>query len=213
MVEAAPTALAAYEAAERLLAGASPSAEGARVLAAHALALLATWRPEEAISRCEEAIRIARAVGDRAEEARGLNILGGCLTDLGEMDRAIGLLLEARRIAEEVGEAETVVRTYVDLCYALALAGRGQDALADAQEGYLRACQLGLEHATGSLVAAALAWQLLDSGRWDECERLLGSCFRRIAGTPSSCTASKAGCSPGEVPSQQLERRTAWRCS
>jgi tetratricopeptide (TPR) repeat protein len=183
------------------------------VLAAHALALLATWRPEEAISRCEEAIRIARAVGDRAEEARGLNILGGCLTDLGEMDRAIGLLLEARRIAEEVGEAETVVRTYVDLCYALALAGRGQDALADAQEGYLRACQLGLEHATGSLVAAALAWQLLDSGRWDECERLLGSCFRRIAGTPSSCTASKAGCSPGEVPSQQLERRTAWRCS
>jgi DNA-binding CsgD family transcriptional regulator/tetratricopeptide (TPR) repeat protein len=174
MVEAAPAALAAYEAAERLLAGASPSAEGARVLAAHALALLATWRPEEAISPCEEAIRIARAVGDRAEEARALNILGGCLTDLGEMDRAIGLLLEARRIAEEVGEAETVVRTYVDLCYALALAGRGQDALADAQDGYLRACQLGLEHATGSLVAAALAWQLLDSGRWGECERLLG---------------------------------------
>jgi DNA-binding CsgD family transcriptional regulator/tetratricopeptide (TPR) repeat protein len=173
MVEAAPAALAAYEAAERLLAGATPSAEGARVLAAHALALLATWRPREAVSRCQEAIRIARAVDDRAEEARALNILGGCLTDLGEPDRAMGLLLEARRIAEEVGEAETVVRTYKTLSDALTLAGRERDALADAQEGYLRARELGLERATGSFVAATLAEHLLESGRWEDCERLL----------------------------------------
>jgi DNA-binding CsgD family transcriptional regulator/tetratricopeptide (TPR) repeat protein len=174
MVEAAPAALAAYEAAERLLAGAAPSAEGARVLAAHALALLATWRPREAVSRCEEAIRLARAVDERAEEARALNILGGCLTDLGELDRAIGLLLEARRIAEEVGEAETIVRTYKTLSDALTLAGRERDTLADAQEGYLRARQLGLERATGSFVASTLAGHLLESGRWEECERLLG---------------------------------------
>ena len=174
MVEAAPAALAAYEAAERLLAGAAPSAEGAGVLAAHALALLATWRPREAVSRCQEAIRIARAVDDRAEEARAVNILGGCLTDLGELDRAMGLLVEARRIAEEVGEAETIVRTYQTLTDALTLAGRGRDALADAQEGYLRARQLGLERATGSFVASTLAGHLLESGRWEECERLLG---------------------------------------
>jgi DNA-binding CsgD family transcriptional regulator/tetratricopeptide (TPR) repeat protein len=173
MVEAAPAALAAYEAAERLLAGATPSAEGARVLAAHALALLATWRPREAVPRCQEAIRIARAVDDRAEEARALNILGGCLTDLGELDRAIGFLLKARRIAEEVGEAETVVRTYKTLSDALTLAGRQKDALADAQEGYLRARQLGLEHATGSFIASTLAEHFLDSGRWEDCERLL----------------------------------------
>ena len=173
MVEAAPAALAAYQAAERLLAGAAPSAEGAGVLAAHALALLATWRPREAISPCEEAIRIARAVGDRAEEARALNILGGCLTDLGELDRAMGLLVEARRIAEEVGEAETVVRTYKTLNDALTLAGRQRDALADAQEGYVRARQLGLERATGSFVASTLAGHLLESGRWEDCKRLL----------------------------------------
>jgi DNA-binding CsgD family transcriptional regulator len=173
MVEAAPAALAAYEAAERLLADTRPSSEGAGVLAAHALALLATWRPSEAVSPCKEAIRIARAVGDRAEEARALNILGGCLTDLGELDQAIDLLLEARRIAEEVGEAETVVRTYKTLNDALTLAGREQDALADAQEGYFRARQLGLEHATGSFVASTLAGHLLDSGRWEDCERLL----------------------------------------
>jgi DNA-binding CsgD family transcriptional regulator len=89
------------------------------------------------------------------------------------LDRAIGFLLKARRIAEEVGEAETVVRTYKTLSDALTLAGRQKDALADAQEGYLRARQLGLEHATGSFIASTLAEHFLDSGRWEDCERLL----------------------------------------
>jgi hypothetical protein len=64
-------ALAAFEQAERLLVEQPPSAEHARVLAAHAYALLLSLRSEEARPRCEEAITVARAVGARAEEARG----------------------------------------------------------------------------------------------------------------------------------------------
>jgi AAA ATPase domain len=64
-------ALAAFEQAERLLAGKPPSAERARVLAAYAFALLVSLRAEEARPRCEEAVMVARAVGGRAEEARG----------------------------------------------------------------------------------------------------------------------------------------------
>jgi DNA-binding CsgD family transcriptional regulator len=59
----------------------------------------------------------------------------------------------------------------VTLGETLELAGRSQEALVDAREGYQRAHQLGLEHAVGSYVAYHLAWQLLSAGRWAECEQ------------------------------------------
>jgi DNA-binding CsgD family transcriptional regulator/tetratricopeptide (TPR) repeat protein len=167
-----PGALAAFEEAERLLAGAPPSAEHARVLASHALRLTLGLQSPKAVPYCEEAIRIARAVGARAEEAHALSTLGYCLDDLNQLDRAIALQLEARRIAEEVGDAETVIRTYTTRSYSLAAAGRDREALDDAHEGYQRARQLGLERAVGSYVADYLAWCLLVGGRWEECEQL-----------------------------------------
>jgi DNA-binding CsgD family transcriptional regulator len=173
MAGAEPAALADYAKAEELLVGTPLSAERARVLNAHARALMAMWRLDEAIPRCEEAIRVARAVGDGIEEAHALDVLGGCVADLGQLDRAIGLLLEARRIAEKSGDVEGVVRTYSNLCYTLRLAGREQDALRNAREGYRRAQQFGLEHAHGSFLAVHLALCLLTSGRWQECEQLL----------------------------------------
>jgi DNA-binding CsgD family transcriptional regulator/tetratricopeptide (TPR) repeat protein len=164
--------LAALKRAERLLAGKPPSAERARVLAAHAYALLLSLRTEEARPRCEEAITVARVVGARAEEARGLRVLAGCLGNLGDEDRSIALGLEARRIAEEVGDAETVMGTYMVVNYALGMLGREREALEDAQQGYQRARELGVEHAMGSYVAVNVVSSLLGLGRWAECERL-----------------------------------------
>jgi DNA-binding CsgD family transcriptional regulator/tetratricopeptide (TPR) repeat protein len=165
-------ALAAFQQAEQMLAGRPPSAERARVLAVYAYALLVSFRSEEARPRCEEAIAVARGVGARAEEAKGLRVLAGCLGNLGDEDQAIALGLEARRIAEEVGDAETVMSTYVVLYSALGLLGREREALADAQQGYQRARELGLERAMGSYVAVNVANSLLSLGRWAECEQL-----------------------------------------
>jgi DNA-binding CsgD family transcriptional regulator/tetratricopeptide (TPR) repeat protein len=164
-------ALAAYEQAEQLVAAEAPSAERARVLGDHAHGLLEIGRPQEAIPRCEDAIAVARLAGARAEEARALVVLASCLDDPAELDRSIALHLEARRLAEEAGDTQTVVDTYGELAFTLARAGRDRDALADAREGYQRARQLGLEHAVGSYVAYNLAWQLLAAGQWAECER------------------------------------------
>jgi tetratricopeptide (TPR) repeat protein len=126
MAGAEPAALGDYAKAEELLIGTPLSAERARVLAAHARALGAMRRLHEAIPRCEEAIRVARAAGDRTAEAHALDVLGGGMADLGELDRATKLLLEARQIAEEAGDAESIVRTYSNLSGTLALAGREQ---------------------------------------------------------------------------------------
>jgi DNA-binding CsgD family transcriptional regulator/tetratricopeptide (TPR) repeat protein len=165
-------ALAAFEEAERLLDGAPPSAERARVLARHARTLAATWQTTQAVSCCDEAIAVARAVGARAEESHALSTLGACLDDLGQLDRAIALHRQARRIAEQVGDAEAIVRTYTNLSHALEQAGRIHDAIDDAREGYQRAHQLGLERATGRYVASNLAVLLVSSGQWEECAQL-----------------------------------------
>jgi DNA-binding CsgD family transcriptional regulator/tetratricopeptide (TPR) repeat protein len=165
-------ALDAFEQAERLLVGRPPSAERARVLAAHAYALGMSLRTEEALARSEEAISCARAVGARLEEAKALRVLASDLAALGQPDRAITLALEARRIAEDMGDAETVIDTYLAVTFVLELAGRERDALQEAQQGYQRARELGLERATGSFVANNLAMNLLDTGRWAECEQL-----------------------------------------
>jgi DNA-binding CsgD family transcriptional regulator len=165
-------ALAAFEQAERLLVGTPPSAERARVLAAHAYALAIGLRPEEVLARSEEAIACARAVGARIEEAKALRVLASDLAALGQPDRAITLALEARAIAEHLDDAETVIGTYQAVTFALKLIGRERDVLEEARQGYQRARELGLERATGSFVANTLAISLLDTGRWTECERL-----------------------------------------
>jgi DNA-binding CsgD family transcriptional regulator/tetratricopeptide (TPR) repeat protein len=165
-------ALAAFEQAERLLEGGPPSAGRARVLVAHAHALLLMLRSKEAIARCEEAITVAQVVGARLEEAKAMRVLALGLAGLGEPDRAITLSLEVRRIAEQVGDAETVIDTYLTVAYALTAAGREHDALESSQQGYQRARELGLECAVGSFVATNLVFSLLSTGRWAECERL-----------------------------------------
>jgi DNA-binding CsgD family transcriptional regulator/tetratricopeptide (TPR) repeat protein len=165
-------ALAAFEQAERLLIEAPPSAERARVLAAHASALDLTLRPEEAVPRCEEAIAVARAVGARAEEAKALRVLAGCPRNPDDLDRGIDLGLKARRIAEDVGDVETIVGTYMAVTFVLRLAGRERDALEEGQQGHQRARELGLERALGSRLASTLAFSYLTTGRWIECERL-----------------------------------------
>jgi DNA-binding CsgD family transcriptional regulator/tetratricopeptide (TPR) repeat protein len=179
-------ALAAFEEAERLLEGAPPSAERARVLAGHARALSLAWQSTPAVPYGEQAIAVARAVGARAEETHALGTLGVCLDDLGELDRAAALHRQARRIAEEVGDAEAIVRTYTNLSHALVLAGHSHEALDDAREGYQRAHQLGLERGPGSYVASNLATMLLFSGQWEECGRLTAALLEVDSWCPSA---------------------------
>jgi DNA-binding CsgD family transcriptional regulator len=143
------------------------------VLAAHAFALMLGRRTVEAKPRCQEALTVARAVGARTEEAWALRVLAACLWHQGELDQAITMALQARRVAEEAGDAEALVTTYVVLAAILGGAGRDHDAIEDGWQGYQLARDLGLERAEGGHLADNLAFSLLNVGRWAECERLI----------------------------------------
>ena len=115
-----PGCLAAFEEAVRILP-AEPSAERARVLAEYAQLLMLAAPLRDAVGRAEEALVVARMVGARAEEGHALDILGSCTLDIGHLE-------EALRIAEEVGNAEGIVRAYLNLGATLSMDGRKREA-------------------------------------------------------------------------------------
>jgi DNA-binding CsgD family transcriptional regulator/tetratricopeptide (TPR) repeat protein len=152
---------------------AEPSAERARVLASYAQSLMLTARWRDAWRRAEEALVVARMVGARAEEGHALDILGVCTENT-------EYLVEALRIAEEVGNAEGIVRAYLNLGAVLSSRGdRGREAVAVARRGLVVARELGLDQAMGSFLAANLADGLFELGEWEACARVLAEALER----------------------------------
>ena len=157
--------LAALEQALRTLP-AGPSAERARVLGFYAQWLMLAGRTRDAVTHAEQALAVARTAGARAEEGHALDILGSCTGEVGHLEKA-------RRIAEEVGNAEGIVRADLNLGATLTELGRIREALDVLRRGLAAARELGLERAMGSVVAAALAVTLFELGNWEESDQVL----------------------------------------
>jgi DNA-binding CsgD family transcriptional regulator/tetratricopeptide (TPR) repeat protein len=168
------TALEAYEEAVRLVPGDPPSAARARVLAARGQGLMLLSHHQESRECCEEAIAIACQVGARAEEGHALNTLGCDLGYLGDPAAAVGHLVAARRIAEEVGDLDDLARAYLNLSEVLARPlNRLDEALALALEGIELSRRVGLAGDYGVSLQTNAADALFDLGRWEEAEALL----------------------------------------
>jgi DNA-binding CsgD family transcriptional regulator/tetratricopeptide (TPR) repeat protein len=166
-----PGCLAALEEAVRLLPT-EPSADRARVLTYQAQWLMMAGRCHEAEGRAAEGLAIARAVGARAEEGHALDILGSCAFDAGQLEAAC-------RIAEEVGNAEGIVRGYLNLSSTLWAIGRLRDAHGTARRGLAFARELGLESTLGSVLTAHVARGLYELGHWEEAGRVLAEALAR----------------------------------
>jgi DNA-binding CsgD family transcriptional regulator/tetratricopeptide (TPR) repeat protein len=166
-----PGCLAALEEAVRLLPT-EPSADRARVLTYQAQWLMMAGRCHEAEGRAAEGLAIARAVGARAEEGHALDILGSCAFDAGQLEAAC-------RIAEEVGNAEGIVRGYLNLSSTLWAIGRLRDAHGTARRGLAFARELGLESTLGSILTAHVARGLYELGHWEEAGSVLAEALAR----------------------------------
>jgi DNA-binding CsgD family transcriptional regulator len=164
-------AFEAYQEAVRLVPPA-PSAERARVLAGLGQAVMLRARFAEAAALCEEAIAVARAVGDRLVEGHALNTLGASIVRLDRVDRGLALMEEARRLAAELGAAKDEARACVNLSDMLDDLGRLEESVAVASAGMEVASAAGLRRTFGAFLAGNAAASLYHLGRWAETVQL-----------------------------------------
>ncbi len=173
------SSLQAYQEAVRLVPADPPTPERARVLAAEGQIVMLMSRYTEASSRLTEAIAIARKLKERSIEAHALCSLGPVTAFVGDVERAEGYLLDARRIAEETGDAESLGRSYVNLSTVLAVAGRPTDGLALAREGEEVARRWGIARSFGTWMIGEAAFRLVELGRYEESETACNEILRR----------------------------------
>jgi DNA-binding CsgD family transcriptional regulator/tetratricopeptide (TPR) repeat protein len=166
-----PGAFEAYQEAVRLVPPA-PSAARARVLAGLGQALMLRARFAEAAAICEEAIAVARQVGDRVVESHALNSLGTAIVRIDQVDRGLACLEEARRLAAELGAAKDEARACVNLSDILEDLGRLQESVEVADQGMEVASAAGLRRTFGAFLAGNAASSLYNLGRWQESVRL-----------------------------------------
>jgi len=171
------TFLAALERAVELVPAHPPSAERARVLAAFAVGLQLTWRHEESLAICEQALGLARAVGARSAELQSLQVLGSNLAYLGRTDEGLARVRQALQLGEERGDPLALDRAYVTLTDVLTMVGRPAESARlgavglDALRGY------GIDH---TVLTANWIEALLAIGEWDKAESASARALRSI---------------------------------
>jgi ATP/maltotriose-dependent transcriptional regulator MalT len=169
----------AYETQERALALVPtdrPTEQRALLLATRAKQLMLASRHRETIEQARRAIEVARAAGAVMPEIRALDALGVSLAWIGDPE-GIPSLRRAIALALEHDMPVTAVQIHVNLADVLMWRGRGEDALAAAEEGLAMAAEHGHFSRWLALVKAEIAFQL---GDWDTTAALLPDHGRRL---------------------------------
>lgn len=165
---------AAYGRAAQLLDGRPDSATKSRVVAWQALHELRAGNYTDGQRTAEAALRMARAIGARAEEGRALTVSGLARGLRDDIDGGAGQIGEALRIAEEVHNHEDLFRAYSNLCLVLEHGGRLTDAAEVGKKGLAEARQVDLHDSRqGKVLANNVSTVLVLLGRWDEAEAII----------------------------------------
>ena len=177
-----PTAsLQAYRDAVAIIPAEPPTAERARAISGLGQILMLLARYDESRVLCEDAARIARAVGARAQEGHALSTLGLDLAVLGD-PAGTEVIEQAIAIAREVRNADDIGRGYVNLAEALNLAGDTRRASEVTAEGLRAADEIGINMSYGHYIrAGGIAFEYL-IGEWARARRMLDETLTR---TPS----------------------------
>ena len=105
---AGPATYEHHTAALRLIPADPPSVELAQAVTDLAYTEMLNGRRDATRTTAEEAVALARQVGDRRLESLALNVVGCALSVLGESDAAIERLREAVALARDAGGPEEV---------------------------------------------------------------------------------------------------------
>jgi predicted ATPase/DNA-binding CsgD family transcriptional regulator len=170
-------ALDARAEAVRLLPAEPPTAARAQALAAYSHYLMLTDRIDESHEPAQEALRLARHLGERGIEAAVLGTLGPSFALRGDED-GLELLRESRAIAEELDDEWQINRSYHNEAASLIALGRYDPAIAVASRG--------LDHARGRAtdrgggLIAMLLRATLHRGRWELADEVLRTVPREV---------------------------------
>ncbi len=102
-----------HDQALELIADSGPTAARSEVLSQVAARLAIMGRPEEALPLAEEAVAIARGLGDRGAETHALNSLSIAQANAGQLEQGLTSVRRALELALEIGSADTP-RCYVN---------------------------------------------------------------------------------------------------
>jgi DNA-binding CsgD family transcriptional regulator len=163
-------ALDAHRTAVRLIPADPPSEARARAVAGLAQILMLQRRYSESMVLAEEAVDLARSTGARQIEGHALNTRSQDRVHEGEVEEALADLTEALRIAEEVGNLDDIGRAYGNRIDVFDVAGRLEEGVAFAREGFEHARRLGLITFFGTHFLCNAANLLYRLGRWEESE-------------------------------------------
>ncbi|HEX5014004.1 MAG TPA: AAA family ATPase [Candidatus Limnocylindrales bacterium] len=168
-----PGAIRVLDEAVKLLDGAEPSADVARVISGLAGTLMLKDQFTPAAAYAEQSVLMARDVGARDIEAYSLGTLGVAVTELGDEDLGIRLLRESMVMTKELTRAHDLHRVYSNLSTVLQDASRQEEAFELAMEGVQWAQRLGMWRLQGAFLEANAASALIELGRWDEAWQIL----------------------------------------
>ncbi len=200
-------ALASYHEAVRLIPAEPPSGERAHVLAGEAQALMLSGRLKEALVVSEEALALARTVGDALAEARVLNTMAGLGWACGD---PVENAARARSLSRELGAVEEIGRSYANGSEGLDAQGRTREAIALAEEGIADAPRWGLHDFVQYLGSNIAVWKFR-SGEWGDVERLVDESATGGAAwaTPRYAIAGRLAMARGEFDAADAELEAA----
>jgi ATP/maltotriose-dependent transcriptional regulator MalT len=168
-----PAAMDAVERAVATVPAEPPSPELARALAAHGQLLMLASRHLDARERSEQAVAVARQLGDRAVEGHALTTLGSALGSLGRLDDGLADLDRGRQIAIELGHTDDLLRSHANIASMLEVNGRAAEAVTVYLAGAELARRNGMMGSYGVRLLADVVVCLQKLGRVEEAERRL----------------------------------------
>ncbi|BCJ48171.1 helix-turn-helix transcriptional regulator [Actinoplanes ianthinogenes] len=154
-----------------LLDGVPQSPLQARAGATFARVLMLSGHYRQALAEGSAALEVAT---EPVERGYLLVTLGTVRFLLGERDAGVEQLWEGLALAESTDSKENILRAYTNLSYCLQMLNRLDEGLALARRGCDLAAGFGMRMTTGTVLVGNAADILLDLGRWDEIEKLIG---------------------------------------
>ncbi len=163
----------AYTAAATAAEPEPASPEQARALAGQSHVLVLREHNQAASDAARQALAGAEQAGDRATQARSLNVLGSALCNLGRFADGLACLDRAQQIATEAGDQATLLWTRGNIADALFDAGRAAESVHAAAETLPMARAMGAAAGYGVYFAARGAEALAWLGQWQVARQLV----------------------------------------